>query len=89
MYYNFVGADIPVIVSGGKLAFLDPQKKIWRGESGQSYPIHRIRKVDSLAPFQGVAGFSAQARIYPGTLFRFPLRNSASVLSENLYTIQI
>ena len=28
------------------------------------------------------------AGIYPGTLFRFPLRNTASDLSENLYTIQ-
>jgi len=80
-----------VIVSGKRLAYLEPQEKIWRGESGQSYPIQEIHarnKLDSLMPFESVAGFSAQAGIYPGTLFRFPLRNMASDLSENLYTIQ-
>ena len=89
--HYFVDADLPVIVSGDKLAYLEPQEKIWRGESGQSYPIREIcarNKFDSLAPFEGVAGFSAQAGIYPGTLFRFPLRNATSDLSENLYTIQ-
>ena len=80
-----------MIVSGKKLAYLEPQEKIWRGESGQSYPIQEIHarnKLDSLMPFESVAGFSAQAGIYPGTLFRFPLRNTASDLSENLYTIR-
>ena len=80
-----------MIVSGDKLAYLEPQEKTWRGESGRSYPIqetHRQNKLDSLAPFEGVAGFSSQEGIYPGTLFRFPLRNTASGLSENLYTIQ-
>jgi len=80
-----------VIVSGKKLAYLEPREKIWRGESGQSYPIQEIHaqnKLDSLMPFESVAGFSAQAGIYPGTLFRFPLRITASDLSENLYTIQ-
>ena len=88
---NFVDADLPVIVSGDKLAYLEPQEKIWRGESGQSYPIREIcaqNRFDSLTPFEGVAGFSSQAGIYPGTLFRFPLRNATSDLSENLYTIQ-
>ena len=73
------------------MAYLDPQEKIWRGESGQSYAIeyiHAQRKIDSLTPFEGVDGFSAEAGLYPGTLFRFPLRNTASNLSENLYTVQ-
>ena len=80
-----------MIISGDKLAYMEPQEKIWRGESGQSYPIREIcarNKRDSLAPFKGVAGYSVQAGIYPGTLFRFPLRNTPSDLSENLYTIQ-
>ena len=84
-------ADLPVIISGDKLAYMEPQEKVWRGESGQSYLIQEIRsqgKLDSLAPFEGVAGFSAQVRTYHGTLFRFPLRKAPSDISKNCYTVQ-
>ena len=37
---------------------------------------------------RGVAGFSSRDRTYPGTLFRFPLRNAPSELSKKLYTVQ-
>ena len=70
---------------------MEPQEKVWRGESGQSYlfrDIHSQGKLDSLAPFEEVAGFSAQAETYHGTLFRFPLREAPSDLSENCYTVQ-
>ena len=84
-------ADLPVIISGDKLAYMEPQEKVWRGESGRSYliqDIHSQGKLDSLAPFEGIAGFSAQVRTYYGTLFRFPLRKAPSDLSENCYTVQ-
>ena len=80
-----------MIISGDKLAYMEPQEKVWHGESGQSYliqDIHSQGKLDSLAPFEGVAGFSAQAGTYHGTLFRFPLRKAPSDLSENCYTVQ-
>ena len=80
-----------MIISGDKLAYMEPQEKVWHGESGQSYLIQDIRsqgKLDSLAPFEGVAGFSAQAGTYHSTLFRFPLRKAPSDLSENCYTVQ-
>jgi len=83
--------DLPMIVSGEKLAYMEPQEKVWPERSGRSYSIWKTyteRKLDSLKPFEGVAGFSAQAGIYPRTLFRFPLRNARSDLSKNLYTIQ-
>ena len=70
---------------------MEPQEKVWRGQSGQSYliqDIHSQGKYDSLAPFEGVANFSAQAGTYHGTLFRFPLREAPSDLSENCYTVQ-
>ena len=70
---------------------MEPQEKVWPEKSGRSYSIRNIytqNKLDSLAPFEGVAGFSSRDRIYPGTLFRFPLRNAPSELSENLYTVQ-
>ena len=80
-----------MIISGDKLAYMEPQEKVWRGESGQSYliqDIHSQGKLDSLAPFEGVAGFSAEARTYHGTLFRFPLRKDPSDISEHCYTVQ-
>ena len=70
---------------------MEPQEKVWPEKSGQSYSIKKIHtqnKLDSLAPFEGVAGFSSRDRSYPGTLFRFPLRNAPSELSEKLYTVQ-
>ena len=87
----FSDADVPVIISGERLAYMEPQEKVWPEKSGRSYCIRNIytqSKLDSLAPFEGVAGFSSRDRIYPGTLFRFPLRNAPSELSENLYTVQ-
>ena len=70
---------------------MEPQEKVWPEKSGRSYSIRKIytqNKLDSLAPFEGVAGFSSRDRTYPGTLFRFPLRNAPSELSENLYTVR-
>jgi len=75
-----------VIVSGRKLAYLEPQEKIWRGESGRSYPIQEIRernKLDSLMPFEGIADFSIRAGGYPGTLFRFPLRFTPELVEKS------
>ena len=80
-----------MIISGERLAYLEPQEKVWPEKSGRSYTIRKIyaqNKLDSLAPFEGVAGFSSRDRTYPGTLFRFPLRNAPSELSKKLYTVQ-
>ena len=79
-----------MIISGKKLAYLEPQEKVWRGESGQWFDISEVRSrgPDGLAPFHNVCGFSAYATSdYCGTLFRFPLRDLASELSENVYTV--
>ena len=70
---------------------MDPQEEVWPEKPGRSYCIRNIytkSKLDSLAPFEGVAGFSSQDRIYPGTLLRFPLRKAPSELSKKLYTVQ-
>ena len=83
--------DLPVIISGKKLAYLEPQEKIWKGESGQWFDISELQVKglqDSLAPFNGICDFSASTtRDYSGTLFRFPLRDTPSELSENVYTV--
>ena len=79
-----------MIVSGRKLAYLEPQEKIWKGESGQWFDITELRSQgqDGLAPFDNVCGFSASMTSdYCGTLFRFPLRDASSELSETTYTV--
>ena len=79
-----------MIVSGRKLAYLEPQEKVWKGESGQWFNISELRSQgqDGLAPFDNVCEFSAiTTSNYCGTLFRFPLRDTCSELSENIYTV--
>ena len=83
--------DLPVIISGKKLAYLEPQEKVWKGESGQWFDISELQDQgfqDSLAPFNGICDFSASTTCdYCGTVFRFPLRDTPSELSENVYTL--
>ncbi len=80
-----------MILSGPNLAYLEPQEKVWKGESGKCFDIAKLRfqgRDTLLAPFDNVCGFSANMTSnYPGTLFRFPLRDTCSELSKNLYTI--
>ena len=77
-----------MIISGKKLAYLEPQEKVWRGESGQWFDISELWGQDGLAPFHGRSGFNADMTSdYSGTLFRFPLRDTPSELSENVYTV--
>ena len=68
---------------------------MWRGESGKLFQISDVctsRFQDAIAPFENVCHFlSCQFKSrfcqYNGTLFRFPLRTTASELSENTYTV--
>ena len=39
--------------------------------------------------FEGLFGFLSQQDKYPGTIFRFPLRNHASGISDNLFDCEI
>ena len=82
--------DIPTIISGGTVAYLDPQEKVWIHQSGQKFPLCKLQEKyrDALAPFNNVAGFNLCEPYYPKTLFRFPLRTSISELSENIYSLQ-
>ena len=68
--------DLPTIVSGNRIAYLEPHEEIWKGQSGQWYPLSECaEKTDTLAPFENLCGFSSTINAYEGTLFRFPLRN--------------
>ena len=77
-----------MIVSGGKVAYLDPQEKIWRDkegkmQSGHRYDLCRMQQAkycNSLMPLNNIASFRASGMsCYPFTLFRFPLRTRSSL----------
>ena len=70
------------------MAFMEPHEKVWRGESGKYFTLSELRsKSDTVAPFEGVCGFSSSLATYSGTIFRFPLRNVVSDLSDRLYDL--
>ena len=94
--YRFF-ADLPGIVSGDRITFLDPHEEYFRDEKGRGNSVisyyfdedllqeRPIR--DQFMPFHDIFGCNLQdAQDYDGTLFRFPLRKMASELSAEKYT---
>ena len=90
---NYVsGIDLPIILSGNRLAYLDPHEEIWKKETGQWYDIDSstcMRYSDTFSPFDNLCGFSIHTGTFAGTLFRFPLRNvrREKGVSSHLYDI--
>ena len=84
MYYF---TDIPSIVSGDRIAYLDPQEKVWPGKPGMMFTLDNLLCTDALLPFNGIECFDYYETVsYSKTLFRFPLRNKPSDISENTYS---
>ena len=82
-------SDVPSIISGDKIAFLEPQEEIWKGESGRLFSLQKLAHSDHLTSLNGIAGFNSQRTTpYSETIFRFPLRKVRSGLSENVYTLE-
>ena len=72
----YTPTDLPTIVSGNRLAYLDPHEEIWPHETGQWYDIDKnVHYSDTFAPFEKLCGFTVRNASYNGTLFRFPLRD--------------
>ena len=83
-------ADLPTIVSGNRLAYLDPHEEIWPRKTGQWYDIDgNARYTDTFAPFQNLCGFSVRNTHYNGTLFRFPLRNARRAKRVSTHTYDV
>ena len=88
-------ADLPGIVSGETIGFLDPHEKHFElGEPGRRYDINLSlfsgEHNDQFWPFHGIFGCDiSNANSYDHTLFRFPLRTTPSKLSEKEYTKQM
>ena len=84
--------DLPGIVSGDTLAFLDPHEAYFeRNESGQKFDLKEPlleEFYDQFSPFEDVLGCKISAGCFEGTLFRFPLRNQPSKLSSKPYSAE-
>nr|XP_020666734.1 sacsin isoform X1 [Pogona vitticeps] len=86
--------DVPSIFSGDQIGMLDPHQTLFGPrESGQCWnlkdDIKEINELtDQFAPFIGVFGSTKETfknGHFPGTFFRFPLRQQPSQLSSNVY----
>ena len=103
--YNTVGAsvkcvlrtlfllslDLPSIVSGDTVAFLDPHEKYFvRSQLGPRFSTAGAlleQYFDQFHPFHQIFNCNLnQGNYYNGTLFRFPLRTHPSQLSNKIYT---
>ena len=90
MIISFVFLDLPVILSQDYCGFLEPQERVWKGESGKGYYLEKLMHncPEALEPFDGICGFSKHNPSYTNkTLFRFPLRSRDSKLSSAVYNI--
>ena len=90
--FFLLSVDLPGIVSGTNVAFLDPHEIYFgRGESGRQFNVKQgllqPQLYDQFAPFHGIFGCDlASTRSYDNTLFRFPLRiTPESQLSKTVY----
>jgi sacsin len=87
----FISIDLPSIVSGNTVAFLDPHEKYFVfGQPGQAFSMGDsllAEKFDQFEPFHQIFDCNLnQGNCYSGTLFRFPLRTEPSNLSTKIYT---
>ena len=82
--------DLPVILSGKWLCFMDPQKRIWKGDPGHKYKLtsRDLRSSDLCSPFRFNDPCSLHGSYYSGTMIRLPLRNELSDMSEKLYSVE-
>uniref|UniRef100_A0ACB8FGQ0 Uncharacterized protein n=1 Tax=Sphaerodactylus townsendi TaxID=933632 RepID=A0ACB8FGQ0_9SAUR len=86
--------DVPSIFSGDQIGMLDPHQVLFGPrESGQCWNLKDDSKeinelTDQFSPFIGVFGSTKETfkhGQFPGTFFRFPLRQQPSQLSSNVY----
>ena len=101
MLYNLLIfiLDLPSILSNTRIAFLDPHEQHFNEEgirrTGFAWLLNKQREImeeipDQFRPYKGLFEFSDKefdgAGRYHGTLFRFPLRDTPSELSQTLYS---
>ena len=89
--------DLPSILSGETLAFIDPHERHFgQGETGTKLHVAKHSEIinspqssDQFTPyidiFDDMPYDPSSAQGFPGTIFRFPVRNAPSVLCESTY----
>jgi hypothetical protein len=92
--YHFT--DVPSFISGDSIVFLDPLEEFLPAKDGNTQRgtigpipkngIRRCREKDQLVPFEGIEGINFRST-FNGTLFRIPLRQQKSEISDSTYTI--
>nr|XP_022332264.1 sacsin-like isoform X2 [Crassostrea virginica] len=82
----------PLIISGDQLLVLDPHQDSSKVcQMMKLKKLHKYKKMkieDCIEAFSGVFGFNQStldSGVFPGTMFRFPLRKEATELSDNIY----
>ncbi|XP_013411447.1 sacsin [Lingula anatina] len=96
--------DLPSVISGDKIGFLDPHEKFFGPRAtGKQWHLENDREEitslpDQFEPFVGIFGgrdITFNGGVHKGTLFRFPLRTGSqdpsqfcSQLSEQIYASQ-
>ena len=92
VFFYLSYTDLPSIVSGSSLAFLDPHEKYFKqGETGRRFDLAGellTSYKDQFSPYENVLDCKISQGRYEGTLFRFPLRNKPSKLSTKLYSTE-
>ncbi|XP_014850900.1 PREDICTED: sacsin-like, partial [Poecilia mexicana] len=91
--------DVPSIFSSGHLGLMDPQEEIF-GDKGFRWFLDEpddqealLTMHDQFQPYRDIVSVVGKQewstiiedQYFSGTLFRFPLRNKASEISDNLY----
>jgi sacsin len=90
--YHFT--DLPSIMSGDYIVFLDPHRRFLPASASLSRPGMRFKFVgnrlveqfpDQFAPLRATSrGSKTLNEYYPGTLFRFPLRTTATAKASEI-----
>ena len=95
---SFVTIDLPSVLSGNRLFVIDPHEKYFKVKgtltSGftwnlakQKTEVHRL--THQFDPYRGLFNCcqrSFDEGNFDGTMFRFPVRNTPSILSDHIYT---
>lgn len=89
---QYIVSDHPLIISGKQLLVIDPHQDSSKVcQTMQLRKLHKYKKMkveDCLETFQGVFGFDQSTLDnghFKGTIFRFPLRENETELSDNTY----
>ena len=95
---SYVSTDLPSVLSGNRLFVIDPHEKYFKVKgtltSGfmwnmakQKSEVHRL--TNQFDPYRGLFNCSQRSfdeGSFDGTMFRFPIRNTPSLLSDQIYT---